>query len=67
MSAIKEWLEYATFEDAERMARAARLCSHNLYAETTYCNNEQAAREAVDKIISALDKFAEMAEKEAGK
>ena len=67
MSAITDWLEYATKEDAERMAAAARWCRQNLYATTTYCNDEQGAQQAIEKIMSSLDSLAEKAEKEASK
>ena len=67
MSAITDWLEYATKEDAERMAAAARWCRQNLYATTTYCNDAQGAQQAIERIMSSLDSLAEKAEKEASK
>jgi hypothetical protein len=67
MSAVKEWLKYATKEDLERMGAAASWCRQNLYATTTYCNDEQGARQAVEKILSSLESLADKAEKEANK
>ena len=64
---IKDWVETATREDLEEMSEAAKLCSRNLYASATWCNDEQGAREATDKIRGYLDTLAEMADKELAK
>jgi hypothetical protein len=67
MSAVKEWLKYATKEDLERMGAAASWCRQNLYATTTYCNDAQGAQQAIEKILSSLESLADKAEKEANK